>query len=95
MARRWRTLCQPIQMALTHRVRQQARLLRSAAIIGSYSLRAQGVDELAESAIRRITVGAGLLANLSCQPIEMAQSQCVRQSMEMAQSQRVREEAGS
>ena len=56
-----------------------SRLLRSAAIIGSYSLRAQGVDELAESAIRRITVGAGLLANRLCQPIEMAQTQRVRQ----------------
>ena len=87
--------CQPIEMAQTHRVRQQARLLRSAAIIGSCSLRAQGVDESAAGAMRRIPVGAGSLANRWCQPIEMAQSQCVRQSMEMAQSQHVREEAGS
>ncbi len=56
-----------------------SRLLRSAAIIGSNSLRDQGVDESAAGAMRRITVGAGLLANLSCQPIEMAQSQCVRE----------------
>jgi hypothetical protein len=72
-----------------------SRLLRSAAIIGCYSLRAQGVDELAESAMRRIPVGAGSLANRWCQPLEMAQTQRVRQSMETAQSQHVRQQAGS
>jgi hypothetical protein len=66
-------------MAQTHRVRQQA---------GSYGLRPESVLQLAPprrvarlgtGTMRRITVGAGLLANRLCQPIKMAQTHRIRQ----------------